>query len=143
MSSCACVQQPQFVPVVIKEPKLKLSLEVRESRGLTVVYCKGRIVCRDGESVLLDKVADVLSHTRQVVLDLSGVEMIDGAGLGELVAIYNYADARGCSVKLAGPNRIVYSLLKLTHLTSLFEIVPALSADVVAKAQIALEPAQC
>ena len=74
MSSCACVQQPEFVPAVIKEPKLKLSLEVRESCGLTVVYSKGRIVCRDGESVLLDKVADILSRTRQVVLDLSGVE---------------------------------------------------------------------
>ena len=72
----------------------------------------------------LDKVADVLSHTRQVVIDFSGVEMIDGAGLGELVAIFNYADARGCSVKLAAPNRMVYSLLKLTHLTSLFEIHP-------------------
>lgn len=122
---------------------MKLSLEVRESRGLAVVYCKGRIVCRDGESVLLDKVADVLSRTRQVVIDLSGVEMIDGAGLGELVAIYNYADARGCAVKLAAPNRMVYSLLKLTHLTSLFEIIPALGAAVIAKEQIALEPAQC
>jgi len=116
---------------------------VRESHDFTVVYCTGRIVRRDGASVLLDKVADGLSRTRQVVLDLSGVEMIDGAGLGELVAIFNYADARGCSVKLAAPNRMVYSLLKLTHLTSLFEIQPTLGAAVVAGEQIALTQAQC
>ena len=143
MSSCVCVQQPQFVPAFIKEPKLTLSLDVRESRSLTIVYCKGRIVRHDGVSVLLDKVADVLSRTRQVVLDLSGVEMIDGGGLGELVAIFNYADAHGCSVKLTAPNRMVYSLLKLTHLTSLFEIHPTLGAAVVADEQIALTQAQC
>jgi len=143
MSSCVCVQQPQFVPGFVKEPKLTLSLDVRESHDFTVVYCTGRIVRRDGASVLLDKVADGLSRTRQVVLDLSGVEMIDGAGLGELVAIFNYADARGCSVKLAAPNRMVYSLLKLTHLTSLFEIHPTLGAAAVAGEQIALTQAQC
>lgn len=122
---------------------MTLSLDVRESRSLTIVYCKGRIVRHDGVSVLLDKVADVLSRTRQVVLDLSGVEMIDGGGLGELVAIFNYADAHGCSVKLTAPNRMVYSLLKLTHLTSLFEIHPTLGAAVVADEQIALTQAQC
>ena len=57
MSSCVCVQQPQFVPALIKEPKLTLRLEIRESPGLAVVYCKGRIVFRDENTMLLDKVA--------------------------------------------------------------------------------------
>src|SRR5882724_13304990 len=143
MSSCVCLQQPQFVPAFIKEPKLKLSLEVRESRSLTIVYCKGRMVCRDEANALLDKVSDVLSRTRQVVIDLSGVESIDGAGLGELVAVLNYAKARGCTVKLAAPNRLVYSLLKITKLTSLFEVHSTLGAAVVAGEQVVLSQAQC
>jgi len=142
MSSCVCLQQPQFVPAFIKEPKLKLSLEVRESRGLTIVYCKGRMVCRDEANALLDKVSDVLSRTRQVVIDLSGVESIDGAGLGELVAVLNYANARGCMVKLAAPNRLVYSLLKITKLTSVSEVHSTLGAAVAAQPAV-LASAQC
>jgi len=99
-------------------------LEVRESPGIGVLYCKGRIVYREEASGLSGKVLEILSRARQVVLDLSGVEIIDGAGLGELVTVLNLANAKGGVVKLAAPNRLVYSLLKLTKLTSLFEIHP-------------------
>jgi anti-anti-sigma factor len=143
MSSCVCLQQPQFVPAFIKEPKLKLSMEVRESRGLAILYCKGRIVCCDEATVLLSKVSEILLRTQQVVIDLSGVESIDGAGLGELVAVLNYAKARGCMVKLAAPNRWVYSLLNLTKLTSLFEIHSTLGEAILAGEQTALMQARC
>ncbi len=142
MSTCACVQQPQFFSAMIKEPKLKLSLEVRENAGTTVVYCSGRIVFRDEAVALSAKVLDVLSHTRRVVIDLSGVEMIDSAGLGELIAVLNFAKSKGQSVKLAAPNRRVYSLLKLFNLTSLFEIHPTLTAAV-AEQPAVLVTAQC
>jgi anti-anti-sigma factor len=115
---------PQFVSALIKEPKLTLRLETRESPEMAVVYCKGRLVYSDQGTTLSAKVLDVLSRTRQVVLDISGVEIIDGFGLGELVTVLNLANAKGSMVKLAGPNRLVYSLLKLTKLTSLFEIYP-------------------
>ena len=126
MSTCVCMQ-PQFVPALIKEPKLTLRFETRESPEMAVVYCKGRLVYSDQGTTLSAKVLDVLSRTRQVVLDLSGVEIIDGFGLGELVTVLNLANAKGSMVKLAAPNRLVYSLLKLTKLTSLFEIHPTLS----------------
>ena len=135
MSTCACVHQPQFFSAIIKEPKLKLSLEVRESAGTAVVYCKGRIVFRDEAVALSAKVLDVLSHTRNVVIDLSGVEMIDSAGLGELIAVLNFAKSSKCSVKLAAPNRQVYSLLKLFKMTSLFEIYPTVTEASVADGQ--------
>ena len=137
MSSCACVQQPQFIPAFIKETKLKLSLEVRENAGVMVVYAKGRIVYRNEASALSAKVLDVLSHSRQVVIDLAGVEMIDSAGIGELIAVLNFAKSRGCSVKLASPNKRVYSLLKLFRLNSLFEIHMTLAEANIADAQLA------
>jgi len=143
MSSCVCLQQPQFVPAFIKEPKLTLRLEIRESPGLAVVYCEGRIVFRDENTTLSAKVLDVLSRTRHVVLDLSGVETIDGFGLGELVTVLKLANAKGSTVKLAAPNRLVYSLLKLTKLTSLFEIHPTVNAAMLAGEQAALSQAHC
>ena len=143
MSSCVCLQQPQFVPEFIKEPKLTLSLEVRESPGMAVVYCKGRIVYRDEATGLSAQVLDILSRTRQVVLDLSGVESIDGFGLGELVTVFNMANGKSSTVKLAAPNRLVYSLLKITKLTSLFEIHPTLGEAILAGERSALSQAQC
>ena len=65
---------------------------------------------------------EILSHTRQLVLDLSAVEMIDSAGLGELVAVLKLARASRSTIKLAAPSRRVHALLKLTNLSSLFEI---------------------
>jgi anti-sigma B factor antagonist len=138
MSSCACLTESQFVPALIKEPKLKLSLEVRESLGMAVVYCKGRLVYREEAAALSARVAEVLSCVRHVVLDLSGVEAIDSAGVGELVAVLNQANARGNAVRLVAPTQRVYSLLKLFNLTSLFEIHPTLGEAVLAGEQAAL-----
>jgi len=100
-------------------------------------------VYRDGTPLLSTKVLDILSRTREVVLDLSGVETIDGFGLGELVAVLNLTHARDSTVKLAGPNRLVYSLLKLTKLTSLFEIHPTVNAAMLASGHAALSQARC
>src|SRR6266850_149705 len=67
-----------------KEPMRKLSLEIRVSDDVTVVYCRGRIVY-DQAATLSEKLADLLPHCRHMVLELSGVRGIDCAGLGELV----------------------------------------------------------
>jgi len=124
------------VPALIKEPKLTLRFETRESPEMSVLYCKGRIVFRDENTTLSAKVLDVLSRTRQVVLDLSGVEIIDGFGLGELVTVLKLANSKGSMVKLAAPNRLVYSLLKLTKLTSLFEIHPTVNAAMISQSAV-------
>ena len=116
-------QAPPFWAQDDKEPMLKLSLEIRESDDVTVVYCRGRIVY-DEATTLSEKLADLLPHSRQVVLDLSAVKMIDGAGLGELVVLLMWAQANQGAIMLAAPNRRVHELLKLTRLTSVFEIHP-------------------
>jgi anti-sigma B factor antagonist len=112
-----------------------LRLEIREGPAVAIIHCKGRLVFRE-ENCFSAKVLEVLSRTKQVVIDLSDVEMVDGFGLGELVTVQNLASARGCTVKLAAPSRLVYSLLKLTKLNSLFEIYPTLS-----EAAVEIQPA--
>ena len=106
-----------------KEPMRKLSLEIRVSDDVTVVYCRGRIVY-DQAATLSEKLADLLPHCRQMVLELSGVRGIDCAGLGELVDLLTRARAHQGTIKLAAPTRRVYELLKLTRLASVFEIHP-------------------
>ena len=64
---------------------MKLSLETRHLGDVIVIHCEGRIVYRDEASALTRVVTEALKNTRDVVLDLEGVQRIDSAGLGELV----------------------------------------------------------
>jgi anti-sigma B factor antagonist len=114
-----------------KEPMQKLSLEIRVNDDVTVVYCRGRIVY-DEAATLSEKLAELLPHSRQLVLELSGVKTIDGAGLGELVVLLMWAQANQGVIKFAAPTRRVYELLKLTRLASVFEIHPRVEDAILA-----------
>jgi anti-sigma B factor antagonist len=107
-----------------KESKLRLSLETRVTEEVTVICCKGRIAYGIELAVLSGEIAGLLPQTRRLVIDLSGVEMIDGAGLGELVSVAMTAQASQCSIKLAAPSDLIRQLLELTNLTSVFEVYP-------------------
>jgi anti-sigma B factor antagonist len=105
-----------------KEPELNLSLEVRMSEDVAVVACKGRIVYCNEVAALSYAVDELLPRARQLVLELSQVETMDGAGLGELLALLARAQARGCTMALAAPSKGVRELLDLTRVASAFEI---------------------
>ena len=101
---------------------MKLSLETRHLGDVILVHCEDRIVYRDEATALTRVVTEALQHTREVVLDLEGVQRIDSAGLGELVLIRMVAEASGGTLKLAGPNPRIRELLDLTNLSSVFEV---------------------
>ena len=111
-----------FTQEVVREKKLNLSFEVASYEGATVLRCQGRIVFRDEALALSAKVADLLPNSRQVVIDLAGVEMIDSAGLGELVVAFMSGQITSVPVKLASPNRLVRKILEITNLNSVFEV---------------------
>lgn len=110
-----------------KESKLKLSLETRHRGDVVVVHCQGRIVYRD-EAVALSKlVGAVLQDSGKVVLDLSGVSSVDSAGIGELVLLHTWAQAKNAELKCASLSPFVRDLFDLTRLDSFFEIHPNLN----------------
>ena len=106
---------------------MKLSLETRQVGDVIIVHCEGRIVYRDEAAALTRVVTEALEHTREVILDLEGVERIDSAGLGELVLIRLSAEANGSTLKLAAPSARVRALLDLTHLSSVLEVHDSLA----------------
>lgn len=111
-----------------KELKLKLSLETRNSGDVIIVHCHGRIVYRDEAAALSQLVAQVLPQARKLVLDLSGVSAMDSAGIGELALLQTWAQGSNVSLKCAGPNPMVRTLLDLTNLDSVLEVHPSLDA---------------
>lgn len=121
-SSCTAWPGTELLWEWNKEPELKLSMQIRTSEGTIVVYCKGRIVYRKEVAALSCTLAELLPQTQQLVLEMSEVESMDGAGLGELLSALSCAQARGCRMILAAPSRRVRELLDVTRLASVFEI---------------------
>jgi anti-sigma B factor antagonist len=109
-----------------RRPTLKLHLSVRKVEGVTVLYGQGRISYGSETAAFSERIAELLPRTQQLVIELSGVEVIDSAGLGELVLVLMWAQAHGCSIKLASAQHQVQDLLELTNLASVFEIHPTL-----------------
>jgi anti-sigma B factor antagonist len=111
-----------------KELQLKLSLETRNCGEVIIVHCQGRIVYRDEAAALSRVVGEVMQQTSSVVLDLSGVSSMDSAGIGELALLQTWAQEKNASLKCAGANSLVRTLLDLTHLDSVIEVHPSLDA---------------
>ena len=131
LSACACAPgwQTRFFWKLDKESKLSLDICINDD--VIVVGCKGRIY-GDEATALSHRVTQLLPQARHLVLDLSRVEAIDGAGLGKLVDLFNHARGSGCAVKLVGPRKQVRELLELTNLVSVFEIHGTLDQAILA-----------
>ena len=119
-----------------KEPRLRLSVETRVIEDVAVICCTGRIAYGLEAAALSGEIAELAPQIRRVVIDLSGVQMIDAAGLGALISVAMTARAGRYSVKLAAPCNRVRQLLELTKLTTIFELSPTVeAATVMSRAQ--------
>lgn len=101
---------------------MKLSLQDYTLGDAVILYCEGRIVYRAEAAALARVAGEALEQCSQVVLELSGVENIDGAGLGELVLAHLRAREQGKELKLAGASARVRELLELTNLSSVLAV---------------------
>ena len=106
----------------------------RHDCGDTSVFrCAGRIVA--GEEVARLKKA-ILCHQsgRVIILDLSSVSALDGAGLGLLAFLAGWTRVIGIKLKVLNPSGRVRQLLELTHLDSVLEFCDSeFSSELVAQ----------
>ena len=105
---------------------MKLDLEVRAVDGSTVLFCKGRFTYRDEAVAFSQMIGPLLTENRALVVDMSELEAIDSAGLGELVVVHMWANASACALKIAGASPRIVQLFELTNLLSVFDVYPAL-----------------
>lgn len=112
---------------------LKLNLETRKQGDVIIVCCQGRIVYRDEAASLSQLIGqmvagEALERTSGIVLDLSGVTGVDGAGLGKLALLQTCAMGKNVGLKFAAPNPLVRHLLGLTNLDRVLEVHPSVDA---------------
>src|SRR6266481_843339 len=108
------------------DKRLTLILEA-QAGGAIVLHCQGRIIFGPEARSLTEIIAEVLPSARRMVVDLSGVEVVDSAGLGELVLLHMWAEAAGYGFKFASPSKSVRQLLELTNLVSVFDVYPSVA----------------
>ena len=101
---------------------MQLKLIVRTVDDIVIVDCSGRIVFGEESADLRDTVRMVISQSKRVILNLSGVTYIDSGGLGTLVALYTTARNNGGSIKLANLTDRVGDVMQVTKLVTVFEV---------------------
>ena len=100
---------------------VKLTLETREVGRVTIVRCKGRLVAGNETESLRSHIAWLLRDRRSIVLHLGEVVFIDSSGLGTMVrSLTSTRQAHG-DLKLCHVPEHVQKVLKLSHLTQLFD----------------------
>ena len=89
---------------------------------IVVLNLIGRLTVNDGVDLLRDTVTNLVKQGHpKVVLNLAEVPYIDSPALGELVHCLMLARGAKGSVKLAGVNGRVVSLLTIMKLTAEFD----------------------
>jgi anti-anti-sigma regulatory factor len=83
-----------------------LTLDTEHFGGMAVIECYGRIVQSDDAHRLRSAVIAV-AESRIIVLDLSEIEAVEGAGLGVLAYLQLWAFAHDVKLKLFNPSDTV------------------------------------
>ena len=100
-----------------------MKISSRDVGKVKVIDLKGRITLGAGDLELRKAVQDELDKgNNNILLQMQGVDYVDSAGLGELVAVKKRAAAKGGTVKLVMPNESVYKVMSIVSLHLVFEI---------------------
>jgi len=89
---------------------------------MAVIRCVGRIVAGP-EADTLREAALSQRQRRAVVLDLAGIDTVDGGGIGLLLFLHGWTRAVGIDLQLLNPAPHIRELLQLTNLDSVFKIL--------------------
>ena len=111
-----------------------LEAELERVDPITAVFrLTGRMTLgmrlREIESTISD-VAD--NGVERLIIDLSGIEFIDSAGLGALMILYGNMKVRGGQLRLVAPGPNIREVLNLTHTDAILPVDPTLEASLAA-----------
>jgi len=100
-----------------------MKLDLRESKGVTILDITGRVIAGGGDQMLQEAIDTLVAAGRtRIVVNLSGVDFIDSAGMGELVASHRMVERFGGQLKILKPHSRVETSLATAKLLPVFEI---------------------
>jgi anti-sigma B factor antagonist len=103
-----------------------MTIEQRTVGSVVVLDFKGRLVLGDDSGRLKDKVQSLtFQGQKQIVLNLGGVDYMDSAGLGELIAVHTTVTRQGGAIKVANLTKRVSDLLSIAKVLTVFDVYPS------------------
>ncbi|MFY9619541.1 MAG: STAS domain-containing protein [Pyrinomonadaceae bacterium] len=103
-----------------------LKVYSRNLGDVAVLSLRGRLI--SGETGSLRDAVRSQSKVSSIVLDLARVTAIDARGLGVMLELQRQTALDGIRFKLMNVNRFTSRVLEVTHLDSVFEIIPKAEA---------------
>ena len=98
-----------------------LKVHAKKLDAIQVLCLEGRIV--SGETEMLRNIVQLTSgDTREIILDLSDVSVVDAHGLGMLLQLREQTLAKGIHFELRNVSKPLYRLFEITRLNTVFEI---------------------
>jgi anti-sigma B factor antagonist len=107
-----------------------LEAELTRIDPITAVFrLTGRMTLGMRLREIESKISDAANDgVERLILDLSGIDYLDSAGLGVLMILYGNMKVRGGQLRLVAPGAKVLEVLKLTHTDSILHIDQNLEA---------------
>ena len=95
---------------------VKESGDEQQASKITTISCRGRLV-NDNAAEMKAVVRPFIEMGGRIVIDLSDLNYVDSAGLGELLALKVSAMKQGvCKMQFVNVTPRILELLRITHL---------------------------
>jgi anti-sigma B factor antagonist len=102
---------------------LSLTINERDVEGIRILDLQGRIVAGESAGSLRERSHQAATgDSRNLILNLKGVDYIDSSGLGTLVAAHSTLSKAGGGLALMNLSKRSAELLILTKLATVFRI---------------------
>lgn len=103
-----------------------LSLTTRHANGICIAALEGKFTLSPKLSKVTAEIGSILKTTPAsgLILDLSQVDDIDSAGLGELVNLYRTASDQQCKLAVSGARQRIQDMFAVTRLSEFFPCYP-------------------
>lgn len=109
-----------------------MKADIRDN-GVAVISPKGSLVGGDVLEDLKTTAHGLLAQgTRRLVLDLSGVDLVNSTGLGSLIGLHSSFREQDGTVVLSGADKKIRNLFVITRLASVFPIVDTVDEAIAA-----------
>jgi anti-sigma B factor antagonist len=100
-----------------------LEVQAKKLETVAILCLQGSVV--NGETEILRNAVHSLSQVSGIILDFAGVTTIDAGGLGVMLELRAYAEAKGIRFELMNVSQSVRRVLEIVRLDSVFKITSA------------------
>jgi anti-anti-sigma factor len=98
-----------------------LSLQTYLEGDATVVQCTGKLTAGH-TGILRDEVKRLIPESKKIILDLTGLTLMDSLGLGTILSLYVSAKTAGTTLVLINLSPRVRDLFRITNVWSILEV---------------------